>query len=75
MKIGEKKQQMERRGHNNQRRQESSGGDFIGSYVHDNDKDHDDETESETMKHAMATVKSTGMEHQNAYESIRAFRN
>ena len=59
-----------RRGHNNSRRQESNGEDIIGLHVHDNDKD-DNGTESGTIKHVMATVGSTGMEHQNAYELIR----
>ena len=59
-----------RRGHNNSRKQESNGEDIIGLHVHDNDKD-DNGTESGTIKHVMATVGSTGMEHQNAYELIR----
>ena len=58
-----------RRGHNNSRKQETNEEDIIGSHVHDNDEDSEDETE--TMKHVMATIGSTGIEHQNAYESIR----
>ena len=51
-----------RRGHSNSRKQESSGEDIIGSHVHGNDKDSRNETE--TMKHVMATVGLTGIEHQ-----------
>ena len=41
-------------------------------HMYNNDKDNGNETE--TIKPVMATIGSTGIEHQNGYESIRKGR-